>query len=134
MTIQGLDINQQIKEIEQALESEKNLSPAMVSMIKMLILIVQLLTNRTRLNSRNSSKPPSTDQTGSFSKKPTKTTNKPGGQKGHVGSTLKQDKNPDEIQRIEIDRSILPDGKYTDAGFEKRQVFDIFIKRVITEY
>jgi transposase len=62
VTIQGFDITKQILEIEEALKSEKNLSPAMVSMIKMLILIVQLLANKSSLNSLNSSKPPSTDQ------------------------------------------------------------------------
>lgn len=68
MKTQGIDINQQIKEIEKALESEKNLSPTMLAMIKMLILIVKLLTNQKGLNSRNSSKPPSIDQTGSKKK------------------------------------------------------------------
>ncbi|VAW16921.1 Transposase IS66 family, partial [hydrothermal vent metagenome] len=139
MTIQGFDINKQIAEIEQALKSEKNLSPAMVSMIKMLILIVQLLVNKSSLNSRNSSKPPSTDQKGSKSSKDDNdnsksSTNKQGGQKGHLGSTLKQVAKPDEIEHIKINRSTIPVGIYTEIGFEKRQVFDICIKRVVTEY
>lgn len=139
MTVQGFDISKQILEIEEALKSEKNLSPAMVSMIKMLILIVQLLANKSSLNSRNSSKPPSTDQKGSNTKKGNNKSsdgksNKQGGQNGHIGSTLKQVKNPDEIQEIEIDRTTIPAGNYTHAGFEKRQVFDVFIKRVVTEY
>ncbi len=144
MTIQGLNINQQIKEIEKALKSEKNLSPTMLAMIKMLILIVKLLTNQKGLNSRNSSKPPSTDQTGS-NKKNKKTDNesdentdenkrKPGAQNGHKGTTLKQTKNPDEVKELEVDRSTIPTGKYTVIGYEKRQVIDISIKKVITEY
>jgi len=40
--VQGLDVNKQIAKIEKALISEKNLSPALLAMIKMLILIVQL--------------------------------------------------------------------------------------------
>ena len=140
MTIQGLDINQQIKEIENALKSEKNLSPTMLAMIKMLILIVKLLSNKNGLNSRNSSKPPSTDQTGSNNKN--KKTNdesdenqrKPGGQNGHKGTTLKQTQNPDEVEELKIDRSTIPAGKYTVIGYEKRQVIDISIKKIITEY
>jgi len=136
VTIQGFDINKQIAEIKKALESEKNLSPAMVSMIKMLILIVQLLTNKSGLNSRNSSKPPSSDQKGSSKKdkKKDSQSNKQGGQTGHNGSTLKQVKTPDEIQTLEVDRSVLPAGQYTDIGYEKRQVFDICIKRIVLEY
>ena len=140
MTIQGLDINQQIKEIENALKSEKNLSPTMLAMIKMLILIVKLLSNKNGLNSRNSSKPPSTDQTGGNNKN--KKTNdesdenqrKPGGQNGHKGTTLKQTQNPDEVEELKIDRSTIPAGKYTVIGYEKRQVIDISIKKIITEY
>ena len=139
MTVQGFDIDKQISEIEEALKSEKNLSPAMISMIKMLILIVQLLVNKSSLNSRNSSKPPSTDQRGSNKNKDTDNSNigqsnKQGGQNGHIGSTLKQVKKPDEIQQIEIDRTTIPAGQYTHIGFEKRQVFDVLIKRVVTEY
>jgi len=135
VTIQGIDINQQIKEIKEALSKEKDLSPAIVSMINMLILIVQLLTNKAGLNSRNSSKPPSTDQKGSKSNKSSNgNSNKQGAQTGHLGSTLKQVKQPEEFQFIEIDRSTIPAGTYTEIGFEKRQVFDICIKRVVTEY
>ncbi len=139
MTTQGIDIFQQIAEIKKALAKEKNLSPTMVSMINMLILIVQLLTNQKGLNSSNSSKPPSTDQKGSRSNKSNddklpKSPNKQGGQTGHVGSTLKQVSKPDELQVIEINRSTLPAGSYTEIGFEKRQVFDLCIKRVVTEY
>jgi len=137
--MQGIDINQQIAEIKEALSNEKDLSPAMVSMINMLILIVQLLTNNAGLNSRNSSKPPSTDQKGSKSKKSNDNNtqdspNKQGGQTGHQGSTLKQVDKPDEFQFIEVNRSTIPVGIYTEIGFEKRQVFDICIKRVVTEY
>jgi len=139
VTTQGIDIKQQIVDIKKALAKEKNLSPAMVSMINMLILIIQLLTNQKGLNSRNSSKPPSTDQKGSRSNKSNddksqNSPNKQGGQTGHVGSTLKQVSKPDELQVIEINRSTLPAGTYTQIGFEKRQVFDICIKRVVTEY
>ena len=140
MTIQGLNIGQQIKEIEKALQSEKNLSPTMLAMIKMLILIVKLLSNQKGLNSHNSSKPPSTDQTGSNKKNKNsddesdRNKRNPGGQNGHKGTTLKQTQNPDEIKELEVDRSTIATGKYTVIGYEKRQVIDISIKKIVTEY
>ena len=54
-------------------------------------------------NSRSSSKPPSTDK-GNFTNPPkpkslrTKSGKKPGGQKGHPGSTLEKTPNPDHIE------------------------------------
>jgi transposase len=63
-----------------------------------------------------------------------KTGKKPGGQKGHVGTTLKKVDDPDKIKEIKVDRSKLPAGQYRQVGFESRQVFDIDICRVVTEY
>ena len=51
-----------------------------------------------------------------------------------MGFTLKKIDDPDEIKVLEIDRSSLPAGKYHIVGFESRQVFDIDISRLITEY
>ena len=62
MKLDGIDIDGTLKELESTLASEKELSPALKSMIGILILIVKLLTNRMGLNSSNSSKPPSSDQ------------------------------------------------------------------------
>lgn len=43
--------------------------------------------------------------------------------------------NPDHIEEIKIDRRSLPKGHtYHNAGYESRQVFDIKISRVVTEY
>ncbi len=48
---------------------------------------------------------------------------------------MKQIEEPDEIELLQIDRRTLPKGHhYQDAGFEKRQVFDIDISRIVTEY
>ena len=55
-------------------------------------------------------------------------------QKGRVGVTLQKVDDPDEIEVIKLDRRKLPPGKYKDMGYESRQVFDIEISRVITEY
>jgi hypothetical protein len=60
------------------------------------------LANRLGLNSKNSSKPPSTDPN---RKKKLK---EPGGQHGHIGTTLKQVADPHEIKDIKLDRSTLP--------------------------
>ena len=52
----------------------------------------------------------------------------------HKGKTLQKVEDPDEIEIIMIDRRTLPKGSYTEDGFETRQVFDIDISRVVTEY
>ncbi len=89
-------------------------------------------------NSRNSSKPPSSDRHNP--NKPEKKSGrmrgkkkrKPGAQKGHKGKTLKQVANPDHIEEHRLDRrtgkcehceSSLRGAEST--GFEKRQVFDL---------
>ena len=134
MKLEGLDVDKTLKELEDSLKKETNLSPALISLIGVLILLVKLLTNRIGLNSGNSSKPPSTDQ--KKKKKPkSRSTKKTGGQQGHIGTTLKQVEDPDEIEKIKVDRRTLPKDKhYTEVGFEKRQVFDIYIAKEVTEY
>jgi transposase len=102
-------------------------------MFEILILVITLLANRLNLNSTNSSKPPSSDPNREKKPKP-KTGKNKGGQKGHVGTTLKKVDDPDVIEPIKIDRRTLPDGSFQDAGYEARQVFDINISRVVTEY
>ena len=66
---------------------------------------------------------------------------KAGGQKGQVGVTLQKVDDPDKhvlmkmgIEVIKLDRRKLPPGKYKEVGYESRQVFDIAISRVVTEY
>ncbi len=85
------------------------------------------------MNSKNSSKPPSSDP--NRKKGTRKKSDKPtGGQLLHKGKTLQKVEDPDEIEIITIDRRTLPKGCYTEDGFETRQVFDIDISRVVTEY
>lgn len=134
MKLDGIDIDGTIKQVELLLETEKDLSPALKTMLPMLLLVVKLLTNRLGLTSSNSSKPPSSDLNREKTPKK-KTGKKPGGQKNHVGSTLKQIDEPDEIEVILIDRRTLPKNhQYKEVGFQKRQVFDMVVSREVTEY
>ncbi len=91
---------------------------------------VRKLKDQLAKNSRNSSKPPSSDG----SKKPVPRSlrergkRKPGGQKGHLGSTLKMSDNPDhtivhEVNLCEHCGHSLKDRVPSDI--ERRQVFEI---------
>ncbi|HJH28648.1 MAG TPA: IS66 family transposase, partial [Methanosarcinaceae archaeon] len=93
---------------------------------------IKSLEERLNKNSRNSSKPPSTDFYAS--KKPItksrrqKSSKKVGGQKGHLGTTLEMVNNPDEIV---IHRADQCSNCHTSLenewvkDYEKRQIFDI---------
>ena len=132
--LSGIDIDKVIQETNELIEQDKQLSSASKAMFNMLILLIQLLAKRIGLNSRNSSKPPSTDAPNVAKNTKKTSTNKPGGQTGHVGSTLEKVTKPDETQVITIDRTTIPQGQYHEDGFETRQVFDIHICRKVTEY
>jgi transposase len=133
MKIENIDIEATIEKAQILIREDKQLSAATKSMFEILILIITLLVNRSNLNSRNSSKPPSSDP--NRKKRPkSKTGKKPGGQKGHAGTTLKKIDDPDKVELIKVDRSQLPPGRYREIGFESRQVFDIDISRIVTEY
>ena len=134
MKVDNLDVEATIKKVQELLAQEQNLSPALRSTLDVLLLVVQLLVNRLTLNSRNSSKPPSSDPNRERDKNPKDGNNKPGGQTGRVGATLRQVDDPDDIKMLEVDRSSLPPGQYREVGFDRRQVFDIDISRIVTEY
>jgi transposase len=133
MKIENIDIEATIEKAQILVREDKQLSTATKSMFEIMILIITLLANRLNLNSTNSSKPPSTDPNRKKKTK-SKTGKKPGGQKGHVGTTLKKVDDPDKVELIKVDRSKLPPGRYRQVGFDSRQVFDIDISRVVTEY
>ena len=101
---------------------------------------IRELTARLHTDSRNSSKPPSTD---GFHKPAPKSRRvrsgrKPGGQVGHAGTTLALSESPDEIVSHPVDCCIhcgfdLSGGKAEDV--DRRQVFDIPPPRmVVTEH
>ncbi len=133
MKIENIDIEATIKKAQILVREDKQLSAATKSIVEIMILIISLLANRLNLNSANSSKPPSSDPNRKKQPK-SKTGKKAGGQKGHVGTTLKKVDDPDKVELIKVDRGKLPPGRYQQVGFESRQVFDIDISRVVTEY
>ena len=134
MTVDGIDVEVTVKKIQELLAKEQGVSPALRSTLEVLLVAVQLLVNRLGLNSRNSSKPPSSDKNRPREKRTGQNSRKAGGQPGSVGTTLRQIDDPDEIRMLSIDRSILPPGQYRETGFDRRQVFDIDINRIVTEY
>ena len=133
MTIENIDVDATLQKVEKLLSEEKGLSPAVRSMIELLVLLITLLVGRLNRNSRNSSKPPSSDPNRKRESK-AKGERKAGGQKGRDGVTLKKVDNPDEVEVIKVDRRKYPRSKYKVVGYEARQVFDIKISRVVTEY
>jgi transposase len=133
MTIDNIPVEQTLEKVKQQIEEEKNLSPALRASLEVLLTLVTLLLNRLGLNSRNSSKPPSSDP--NRKKKNKNGNNHPGGQKGHRGNHLELVDDPDHVESLQVDRATLPtDGTFQCIGYERRQVFDIQISRVVTEY
>ena len=133
MTLNNINVEETVQQVANLLATEQGLSPALKGSLEMLLLLVSLLLNRLGLNSSNSSKPPSTDP---FRKKQPRPARhrKPGGQPGHVGTTLQQVADPDIVREIAVDRSLLPSGQYRVVGHERRQVIDLDITTVVTEW
>lgn len=123
-----------IDELEQLVQKQ-------TSIIELQSQKINELEKRLNKNSRNSSKPPSSDGLG----KPARTTslrengkNKSGGQQGHKGGTLKQASHPDKTIRHALHFCpscglSLSNEAVLDVA--KRQVFDIPVPKVeITEH
>ncbi len=135
MTVNDIDVESTIKTAQQLLAEESQLSPALRTILGVLIMLVQIMAGRLNLNSRNSSKPPSSNRFGNGGKGDKEGAGKKtGGQPGRIGTTLEKIDNPDVIKPLTVDRSLLPPGDYTVVGFDSRQVFDIDIRRVVIEY
>ncbi len=133
MKIEAINVEETIENTRKLLAEDPSVSPALKSSIELLLMLVTLLLNQLGLNSSNSSKPPSSDPNRKKKKKEP-STRKPGGQKGHIGKTLEKFPDPDVIKKIPLDKTTLPQGKYKDVGYESRQIVDIDISRVVTEY
>jgi len=133
MTVENINVEAAIKRVNDLIAQEKDLSPALKASLEVLLLLVTILANRLGLNSKNSSKPPSSDPNRKKERKGS-SARKPGGQNGHKGTTLKPFPDPDMIKVVPVDRSTLPQGDYRSVGFETRQVVDLDIRKFITEW
>lgn len=134
VTRSSINIKATLDEVEKLLQLEPALSPTLVAAIRLLMSLVTLLTGQLGLDSKNSSKPPASDPNRE-KKSRAKNQAKPGGQPGHDGCTLEKFTIPDEILELKIDCRTLPHGhQYSDAGYESRQVIDIKMSTVVTEY
>ena len=134
MKVENIQVEETIEKIRKQIDEEKDLSPTLRASLELLLTLITLLLNRLGLNSRNSSKPPGSNP--NRKKKNNGTgANKAGGQKGHAGSHLELEEDPDYIKEIKVDVATLPeDGQFQCIGYEQRQVFDIEISRIVTEY
>ncbi|OOP56328.1 MAG: hypothetical protein AYP45_09730 [Candidatus Brocadia carolinensis] len=92
--MENIDIDATLRKVEKLLSEEKGLSPAMRSMVELLVLVITLLVGRQNRNRRNSSKSPSSDPNRKKESK-AKGERKAGGQKGREGVTLEKVENPD---------------------------------------
>ena len=135
MKINNDNVRKTLESAKTMLAKEKNISPALLAVLNLLLVFMQAMLDRFSLNSKNSSKSPSTDlnRRKKINRK-NSSKRKPGGQKGRLGKQLKPTPNPDRIETINIDKRSLPKGNYIDGGFEARQVVDFDISVTITEY
>ena len=139
MTVSGINVEEAIEQVRSQLISDKKISPGLKSSIQLLLVIVNVLLQRLNLNSSNSSLPPSTDKVPRKTRKKVrgkKQSDKPvGGQKGHEGVTLEKFPEPDEIVEFSIDqRTLPPRTDFKSEGYESRQVVDVALDFVVTEY
>jgi transposase len=125
---------------DELVAAQAHIIEAQAKEIERLKARVAELEARLGMNSRNSSKPPSSDGPGKPAPKSLRgrAGRKPGGQGGHDGRTLRQVDDPDEVRRHEpaccraCGRDLRRAG---EAGLERRQVFDIPPIRVrVTEH
>ena len=134
MKVENIPVEETIEKVRKQLEEEEGLSPALQVSLELLLTLVTLLLGRLGLNSRNSSKSPASDPNRKKKKK-NASGNKAGGQNGHTGTHLELEEEPDNIKEIKVDRAALPKGgMFQSVGYEQRQVFDIEISRIVTEY
>ncbi len=136
VSVGKINVTQTLAKVEDLLKKDRSLSPAARAMFELLATIIQLLVAKLGLDSSTSSIPPTQDP---HRKRGSKlkahgTKRKPGGQNGHEGTTLEPVEQPDQIERIAIDRRTIPPGNYTSGGYEARQVIDIIISPYVVEY
>lgn len=133
MTLTTKNLSELVAKVHDQIDMEKDISPALKASLELLLLVVTMMAERLGLNSKNSSTPPSADPNREKTTR-AKVGRKPGGQPGRVGKTLVQVENPDVVEIIPLDPKTLPEGNYRDDGYVARQVFDIDISTIVTEY
>lgn len=110
-------------------EYQQDLIASLRAQIQNLEARVAELERQLRTDSHNSSKPPSTDGMGRKvvqTRKPTG--RKPGGQKGHEGTTLRLTENPDHVVVHGVGKCLRcgkPLGQEALVGHERRQEVDL---------
>ncbi len=135
-----MESNHQKTRREQLKEAMRTNPDAVVDLILSLEKRIEELEARLKMNSRNSSKPPSSDGLNKPSPKSLrkKSERNSGGQPGHEGKTLEQVQCAD--QRIELKLEYCPHsemalGEEHIVGTIRRQVFDLPSPRLeVTEY
>jgi transposase len=129
-----INVHETIEKARKQIANEPNLSPALKATFESLIDLCLLLAQKWfPKNSKNSNTAPSADPNREKTSK-AQGKRKPGGQPGHPGKTLQPVENPDKIVPLRIDRQSLPPGEWKEAGWEKRRVIEVEIRRVVTEY
>lgn len=135
MKVENIDVDETLRVVRQHLEQAPELSPGLRSALEMLMLLVTILIHRLKLDSQNSHKPPASDKHPRAPRRKGRSGRKPGKQNGHPGATLTHVDDPDERIDLRIDRRTLPKGRrYRPIDWEVRQVFDLDISCVVTEY
>jgi len=134
VTLNKINISETLDKTRELLKVDDKISPSLKAMIELLLMIVTLMAGKLSMTSRNSSKPPSSNPNLKKNNRKNNTGKKPGGQPGRTGVNLAPVENPDHIVPIKLDRRRLPRGNYHEAGFEARQVVNIEISGVVTEY
>lgn len=134
MQLKNISINDTITQVDDFINKAEQGDFGSLDPIKTMAEGFRLMADKLKLNSNNSSKAPSTDSKGNISNKDkNKKGRRPGGQVGHPGHKLEKVANPDKIVHIKINEE-LKGNNYKVMEPEHRQVIDIVIKRVVTEY
>jgi transposase len=136
VSVGKIDVTATLARVEQLLRKDPSMSPGVRGMMELLVSIITLLMEKLALNSSNSGIAPSKDPSRPRGAKPktNKTTRRPGGQKGHPGTTLEWTAEPNRIEPVAIDRRTIPPGQYTNGGYDARQVIEIIITKSVVEY
>ena len=95
------------------------------------------LRSRINQNSRNSSKPPSSDPFVKPKSLREKTSRKPGGQPGHKGKTLHVFEKPDVVMEHKVEQCSHCNADISTHKLDAvkaRQVVDVVVTRVVTEH